>query len=253
MATATRPEAVRTPTGRHPAGTTTAVIVSSSRLVRAGIRRTLDRMGLAVVGEAASLGIVLATARGSSVGVAVVDVEEPFEHAIDPARFRELAAHTGLIVLSDSAADSARALLAGAVVCLPRSASPQELALAAECARRRRPLVGGAAVSEMISLAQAGRVNQAARSAMRERLSPREIDVLRALAHGWGNGVIGAYLHISPKTVKNHVANILSKLGIENRIQAAVIAVQAGLVTGEMVSNVEAVRAAMGARSNRPG
>ena len=46
------------------------------------------------------------------------------------------------------------------------------------------------------------------------------------------------------------LANILSKLGIENRIQAAVIAVQAGLVTGEMVSNVDAVRAVIGTRPN---
>ena len=70
---------------------------------------------------------------------------------------------------------------------------------------------------------------------------------MRGLAHGWGNGVIAASLHISPKTVKNHVGNILHKLGLENRIQAAVIAVQAGIATGDIVSNVDAVRAALDA------
>ena len=248
MATATRPRAVD---AANPAtgAIGAAVVVSADRLVRTGVRRTLDRSGFTIAAEASSLAPVLSTARKPGVAIAVVDIEGDI--VCDDA-LRTLATDTGVIVLSDSAENSAAALMLGVVVCLSRSASFQELSFAAESARRRRPLIGGPAVVELMALAQSGRVNQRVRSMMGERLSPREIDVLRGLAQGWGNGVIGASLHISPKTVKNHVANILSKLEIENRIQAAVMAVQGGLVTGDMVSNVEAARAALTAPHSRP-
>src|SRR5829696_9096478 len=60
-------------------------------------------------------------------------------------------------------------------------------------------------------------------------LSDREIDVLRLMVQGADNAEIGASLFISPGTVKNHISTILEKLGVENRVQAAVYAVRAGL------------------------
>lgn len=62
------------------------------------------------------------------------------------------------------------------------------------------------------------------------RLSPREREVLALLAEGLDNGRIGDRLVISAGTVKSHVASILGKLGVENRVQAAVCAVRAGVV-----------------------
>jgi DNA-binding NarL/FixJ family response regulator len=61
-------------------------------------------------------------------------------------------------------------------------------------------------------------------------LSEREVEVLRLLAQGLGNAEIAEALVISPKTVKNHIAAILQKLQIDNRIQAAVYAVKSGIV-----------------------
>jgi DNA-binding NarL/FixJ family response regulator len=72
----------------------------------------------------------------------------------------------------------------------------------------------------------------AARAAARAglaSLSPRELDVLRLIAEGHDNRAIGAALFISPQTVKHHVATIFDKLGVENRVQAAVHAVRAGI------------------------
>jgi DNA-binding NarL/FixJ family response regulator len=60
-------------------------------------------------------------------------------------------------------------------------------------------------------------------------LSDRELEVLRLVAEGKGNTEIAAALVISPKTVKNHLSHILAKLGLRNRVQAAVYAVRAGL------------------------
>jgi DNA-binding NarL/FixJ family response regulator len=65
--------------------------------------------------------------------------------------------------------------------------------------------------------------------AIASELSERELQVLRLIANGNDNAQIAAELHISPKTVKNHISNILMKLQIENRIQAAVFAVRSGL------------------------
>jgi NarL family two-component system response regulator LiaR len=65
---------------------------------------------------------------------------------------------------------------------------------------------------------------------IRSELSDRELDVLRLIANGKDNSEIAEALHISPKTVKNHISNILMKLQIENRIQAAVYAVRSGIV-----------------------
>ena len=65
---------------------------------------------------------------------------------------------------------------------------------------------------------------------IRAELSDREIEVLKLIANGKDNAQIAAELHISPKTVKNHISNILMKLQIDNRIQAAVYAVKSGIV-----------------------
>ena len=69
-----------------------------------------------------------------------------------------------------------------------------------------------------------------AAATIRAELSDREIQVLKLIANGQDNGMIAGELHISPKTVKNHISNILMKLQIENRIQAAVYAVRSGIV-----------------------
>ena len=64
---------------------------------------------------------------------------------------------------------------------------------------------------------------------IRAELSDRELEVLKLIANGKDNAQIAAELVISPKTVKNHISNILMKLQIQNRIQAAVYAVRSGL------------------------
>lgn len=246
MATATASAPLDAPPIAEPTPVA-AVVFSQSRLVRAGITKTLDRAGFRVAAEATTPAMALSSARRASATIAVIDMEGEFGPSFGIEAFRELAKAAQVIVLCDSPTTSGLALMAGATACLPRSATAQELALAADWAGRGRPLIGGSAVLELVKLAAAGRVNRHATEVMRKRLSPREMDVVRGLAHGWGNGVIAASLHISPKTVKNHVGNILHKLGLENRIQAAVIAVQAGIATGDIVSNVDAVRAALDA------
>jgi DNA-binding NarL/FixJ family response regulator len=253
MATIRETARVNRTLGTGP-GPASALVFSRSRLVRTGIRNTLDRAGFTVALEAPSPAMVMSAARRLVIGLAVLEVDSDFGQDFPPEAFRTLTAATRVVLLCDCPAASVAALAAGAAACLSRSASPQELILAAVSAARGRRLIGGSAVLEMIKLAEAGRVNREAMALVQTRLSPRETQVLQALANGWGNGVIAASLHISPKTVKNHVGNILHKLGLENRIQAAVLAVQAGIGSGEIISNFDAVRAAMAgpASAGRP-
>ena len=69
-----------------------------------------------------------------------------------------------------------------------------------------------------------------ARTAVAEEMTDRELDVLRLLADGLDNRQIAEALFLSPTTVKRHVGSIVAKLGVSNRVQAAILAVKAGLI-----------------------
>ena len=98
-------------------------------------------------------------------------------------------------------------------------------------ARRRRgeSLVSPVIASKLLQRLRATHSSPRDLEEIRSELSDREIQVLKLIANGKDNGQIAAELHISPKTVKNHISNILMKLQIQNRIQAAVYAVRSGI------------------------
>ena len=136
-----------------------------------------------------------------------------------------------VLTISDQDGDVMDAILAGACGYLLKDASIQEL-------MRGHPR-GGAVGESLISPHIAAKVLQRVRATssraaiaetIRSELSDREIEVLKLIANGKDNAQIAGELHISPKTVKNHISNILMKLQIENRIQAAVYAVRSGIV-----------------------
>jgi NarL family two-component system response regulator LiaR len=91
-------------------------------------------------------------------------------------------------------------------------------------------LISPTIAGKVLERIRAATASPAAEQAIRAELSEREIEVLKLIANGKDNSQIAADLHISPKTVKNHISNILMKLQIENRIQAAVYAVRSGIV-----------------------
>ena len=82
----------------------------------------------------------------------------------------------------------------------------------------------------MLQRVRASTSSQREAEHIQSELSDREIEVLKLIANGKDNAMIAGELHISPKTVKNHISNILMKLQIDNRIQAAVYAVRSGIV-----------------------
>ena len=209
------------------------LLVDDHDLFRTGLRNLLEEQGVEIVAEAASGSEALHHVREAAPDVVVMDLNMPGMTGVEATRhISRDAPLTRVVVLtiSDQEQDVMDAILAGACGYLLKDASIQELMQG----------IGAAAVGEsLISPHIAGKVLQHVRATtaapeaaatIRAELSDREIQVLKLIANGKDNAVIAGELHISPKTVKNHISNILMKLQIENRIQAAVYAVRSGIV-----------------------
>ena len=122
------------------------------------------------------------------------------------------------------------AILAGACGYLLKDASIQELMAGIRAASVGESLVSPTIAAKVLQRIRASSSSQHEAETIQSELSDREVEVLKLIANGKDNAQIAADLHISPKTVKNHISNILMKLQIDNRIQAAVFAVRSGLV-----------------------
>ncbi|MFL5919978.1 MAG: LuxR C-terminal-related transcriptional regulator, partial [Gaiellaceae bacterium] len=126
--------------------------------------------------------------------------------------------------------DVMNAILAGACGYLMKDSSIQDLMQGIKAASVGESLISPHIAAKVLQRMRATGTNEADAAMIRSELSDREIEVLKLIANGKDNAQIAADLHISPKTVKNHISNILMKLQIENRIQAAVYAVRSGIV-----------------------
>jgi len=219
-----------TPAGDQPVR---VLIVDDHAFFRAGVRSVLTEHGFEVVGEAgdAEAGVALAARRAPDA--ILMDLNMPGASGVEATR--RLAAdgvEAPVVMLTVSADedDLLAALEAGAAGYLLKSAPPDEIV-----GSIRAALAGEAPLSPRVARhlvdrtrARPGRAEQ--RSGGEEELSEREIEVLRLLADGLDNTQIAQELHLSPATVKRHVSAILTKLGVTNRVQAAIHGVQLGLV-----------------------
>jgi DNA-binding NarL/FixJ family response regulator len=135
-----------------------------------------------------------------------------------------------VLTISDQEQDVMDAILAGACGYLLKDASIQELMRGIEAAGSGESIVSPTIAAKVLQRVRASSSQPEIEKTIRAELSEREIEVLKLIANGKDNAMIAAELHISPKTVKNHISNILMKLQIDNRIQAAVYAVRSGIV-----------------------
>ena len=124
------------------------------------------------------------------------------------------------------------ALRAGASCFLLKDARPDELLTAVRTVAAGDALIAPAVTRALIGV-HATRLRSAPhdpRAASLERLTPRELEVLRLVATGRSNAEIAVALHLSPETVKTHVSRLLTKLDLRDRVQAVVLAYSTGLV-----------------------
>jgi DNA-binding NarL/FixJ family response regulator len=208
------------------------LLVDDHDLFRTGLRNLLEEQGVQVVGEAAGGSDALRIVREIAPDVVVMDLNMPGMSGVEATReITSIAPLTRVVVLtiSDQDDDVMDAIVAGACGYLVKDSSIEELMRGINAAAVGESLISPPIASKVLQRMRAVTLDQGAEK-IRAELSERELDVLRLIANGKDNSEIAEALHISPKTVKNHISNILMKLQIENRIQAAVYAVRSGIV-----------------------
>jgi DNA-binding NarL/FixJ family response regulator len=208
------------------------MLVDDHDLFRTGLRNLLEEQGVLIVAEASEGASALGLVRELAPDVVVMDLNMPGMNGIEATReIARVAPLTRVVVLtiSDQDGDVLDAILAGACGYLLKDSSIQDLMAGIRAASVGEALISPHIAAKVLQRIRATGVEADTPSGGPE-LSDRENEVLRLIANGKDNAEIAQELHISPKTVKNHISNILMKLQIENRIQAAVYAVRRGLV-----------------------
>jgi DNA-binding NarL/FixJ family response regulator len=208
------------------------LLVDDHDLFRTGLRNLLEDQGVRIVAEAADGYEAVARAREHAPEIVLMDINMPGMSGVEATRqiVRERPlTRVVVLTISDFDGDVIDAVLAGACGYLLKDSSIEELLRGIEAAAvgdsLMSPQVAGKLLQRVRAMSPAD-----SQAGPRAELSARELDVLKLIANGKDNAEIAAALHISPKTVKNHISNILMKLGIQNRIQAAVYAVRTGIV-----------------------
>ncbi|UCC63362.1 MAG: response regulator transcription factor [Anaerolineae bacterium] len=205
------------------------VLIDDHRVVRRGLRSFLEAFpDIVIVGEASSGEEALEKIEGWLPDVAVMDLLMPggIDGIEASRRIRSITPHTEVVVLT-AHSDDARvvaALRAGAIGYLRKDAEPEILLAAVRAAARGQsvldPAMAGSVLQDLVSSAEVG-----------SDLTERETEVLRLLAHGRTNREIAEELVVGLETVKTHVGNILAKLHLAHRTQAAIHALKQGLIS----------------------
>jgi DNA-binding NarL/FixJ family response regulator len=209
------------------------LLVDDHDLFRTGLRSLLEEQGVEVVGEAPDGARALHMTNELTPDVVVMDLNMPGMNGVEATRqITSMSPLTRVVVLtiSDHDSDVLDAILAGACGYLMKDASIEELMAGIRAASLGESLISSHIAGKVLQRIRATSAQPQIAQQIQSELSEREIQVLKLIANGKDNSMIAAELHISPKTVKNHISNILMKLQIENRIQAAVYAVRSGLV-----------------------
>ena len=209
---------------------TRVLLVDDHDLFRTGLRNLLEEQGVQVVGECDNGTEALHAVRELAPDVVVMDLNMPGISGVEATRqISMIAPLTRVLVLtiSDQDSDVMDAILAGACGYLLKDSSISELINGIHAAAIGESLVSPAIATKVLQRLRASSASPHEAELIQSELSDREIQVLKLIAN---NGMIALELHISPKTVKNHISNILMKLQIDNRIQAAVYAVRSGIV-----------------------
>jgi DNA-binding NarL/FixJ family response regulator len=209
------------------------LIADDQALVRAGFRSILEsQAGIRVVGEAADGPDAVDLARRRTPDVVLMDIQMPDFDGLEATR-RIVAEHDSIAVLMLTTFDLNEyvydALRAGASGFLLKDVMPEDLIAAVRVVAAGDGLIAPTITKRLIA--------QFARMAPRstpprglDELTPRELEVLTLVARGLSNREIAGELVLSEATVKTHVKRILSKLGVRDRVQAVVLAYEAGLV-----------------------
>lgn len=203
-------------------------LVDDHEIVRLGLMTLInDQPEMQVVGEAGTAAEALQMVERTRPHVVLMDIRIPGEGGIDAAReISRRFADTKVVMLTSFADDDLvlRAIQAGAVGYVLKQVGNEELLRAITAAARGEALLDPSTTSRLLSRVREGE-RKKVEDAFRD-LSDREMDVLAEVARGRTNAEIGGILNLSEKTVRNYVSTMLEKLGLSNRIELALYAVE---------------------------
>lgn len=214
---------------------TSVLICDDQALVRVGLRKILEaEREVTVVGEAGDGEEAVAEARRLRPDLVLMDIRMPTLDGIEATR-RIVSAQpsTRVIIITTFGLDEYvyDALRAGASGFMLKDAPPEEIAAAVRVVAAGDALLAPAVTRAVIEEFARREPPAATQPAALDDLTPREREVLQLLARGRSNAEICAELVISEATAKTHVARVLQKLDLRDRIQAVVYAYESGVVT----------------------
>ena len=204
------------------------LLVDDHRLVREGLRRTLEEAGFDVVGEAEDGARALEMAERLRPHVVLMDVSMPVVDGITATRRLRSQAPDARVVVLTMHADTDlvdRARSAGAAGYLLKDASGDEVVDAVQ-----RALAGQRTISSGIGSAAPSGLPEEEVDADTPSLTDREVQILQMLADGCTPAEVAERLFISPKTVRNHLTKVYDRLGVNSRSAAIVVALQHHLI-----------------------
>jgi DNA-binding NarL/FixJ family response regulator len=208
------------------------LLVDDHALFRRGLRRLLAERGFEVIGEASNGEAAVRMTAELHPDLIAMDLHMPILSGVEATR-RVCAAHPHVRVLmltmSDDESDVVDALLAGASGYVLKDSEPEIIAAGLRAAADGDALISPSAASALIRRVRTQDADAPPTAEVPGELTEREAEILRLVAEGLDNGQIAERLFLSPSTVKNHVSSILGKLGVEGRVQAAVLAVRLGI------------------------
>jgi DNA-binding NarL/FixJ family response regulator len=205
--------------------TTTVLVVDDHTMVAAGLTAILeDEPDLRVVGHADTASSAVTMAAALRPDVVMMDFRLPDARGADGvAAVLQASPDSAVLTVTASREDDAldAVVEAGAMGFVRKDAGADELVAAV-----RTVAAGGAHFSR----AGVARLVRVGRGAGRQTLSPREVEVLQALADGASIGKIAGTLHLSHHTVRNHIRSAMGKLGVHTTLEAVIRAARAGFV-----------------------
>ncbi|MEV5602532.1 response regulator transcription factor [Streptomyces sp. NPDC052299] len=210
------------------------LIADDQTLVRTGFRLILGADGIDVVAEATNGAEAVDAVRRTRPDVVLMDVRMPEMDGLEATR-RILTGDAGqprVIILTTFDLDRYvyAALSAGASGFLLKDVTPEQLTAAVRTVRTGDALLAPAITRRLVQRFTRRGGDTAALHRDLAALTPRELEVLGLLARGLSNAELAARLQLAETTVKTHVARILAKLGLRDRVQAVIVAYETGLV-----------------------